>query len=190
MAGEKGGLEELNKLYLAIILRYKNLIEENEELSVAELPTLVTPNDERVTAKAEELKAGFLNYTYEKDFYGAAKKAFEFVRNDIEEIVPPVRFWLMPSETLDFHVGDVMDKSILLCSLLLQLGNPSTKVLVEMDNEMSAFVYFEFKGVYYALDVKSGIREFPSKEALYGSLLKSDDSTAYEFNNQHYNDIK
>ncbi len=190
MAAGEGKLEELNKLYLAIILRYKELIEEKEELSVAALPTLITPKDERVIAKAEEFKREFVNYTYEKDFLAAAKKAFEFTRDKIDNIVPPVQFWLMPSETLDFQVGDMMDKNVLLCSLLLQLGNPSAKVLVEVDNELSVFVYFEFNNVFYAFDLKDGIKEFSSKEELYDSLVKGSDSVAYEFNNQHYNDIR
>ncbi|MEM0149475.1 MAG: hypothetical protein QXW10_01100 [Candidatus Micrarchaeaceae archaeon] len=190
MVDETEKLEKLNQFYLAIILRYKELIEEKEELSISELPTLVTPKDERVVAKAEEIKRNFLSYTYGRDFYEAAKRAFEFVKKEIDEIVTPVQFWLTPAETLSFRIGDPMDKNVLLCSLLLQLGNPSAKVLVEVNNAMSAFVYFEFNGKYYLLDIKSGIREFSGKDALYGSVINSDDSTAYEFNNQMYNDIK
>lgn len=41
----------LNNLYLAVISRYKEYIEEKEGLSVAELPTLVTPNSEKVAKR-------------------------------------------------------------------------------------------------------------------------------------------
>lgn len=190
MAGKDENLAKLNQLYLAIILRYKEFIEEKEKLSVSELPTLVTPKDERVTAKAEEIKRTFLTYVYEKDFYEASKKAFEFVKNDIDEIVPPVQFWFTPAETLNFQLGDIIDKNVLLCSLILQLGNPSAKVLVEVNSIMSAFVYFEFKGTYYLLDVKNSIKNFKSKDDMYNTVISSEDSTAYEFNNQMYNDIK
>ncbi len=190
MAGENAErAEKLNKLYLAIILRYKDIIEERERLSVSELPNLITPKDERVVEKAEEIKKNFPNYVYERDFYYASKMAFEFVKDGIEEIMHPVQFWMKPSETINFQIGDIMDKNILLCSLLIELGNPSAKVLVGVDDMLSAFTYYEFNGKLYLLDIKNSIKEFDSKDDIYKIVAKGDNTTAYEFNNQMYRDI-
>ena len=128
-------LGKLNQLYLAIISRYKEYIQEKEGLSVAELPTLVTPKDEALVKKAAEIKAGFEGYTYERDFQKASAAAFSFVKSGIEDAVLPLEFWLSPRDTLAYGMGDMIDKNILLCSLLIALGNPSAKVLVRMKDE-------------------------------------------------------
>ncbi|MGC8687348.1 MAG: hypothetical protein ACP5RM_01460 [Candidatus Micrarchaeia archaeon] len=190
MESPKSKAEKISQLYLAIIMRYKDLIEEKERLSVAELPTLVTPKDSRVIMAVEQIKGQFSNYTYEENFIEAAKKSFDFVKNSIEDITLPVQFWLTPADTLNFGIGDFIDKNILLCSMLIQLGNPSSKVLVTIDSSMQAFVYFEYNKQFYLLDQKDGIREFGSKDLLYNSVLVDKDSTAYEFNNQTYSDIR
>ena len=69
----------LSQLYLSIISRYKDYIEEKEELAVAELPTLIAPKSESVARKTSELKATFPNYTYDRDFLVAALNAFNYV---------------------------------------------------------------------------------------------------------------
>ena len=183
------GEKKLNRLYLAIISRYKDYIEEKEDLSVAELPTLVMPNDERVRAKTDEIKSGFLNYSYDQNFHEASIKAYEFVNREIEDITLPLQFWLTPTETMEFMVGDSMDKNILLCSMLVKLGNPSAKVFVIMrENIRDVFVYYEFGGKTYALE-RDRVKEFESKDLMLVSLSLGEESVAYEFNNQMYSDI-
>src|SRR5271169_6510879 len=108
--------DKLSQVYLAIISRYKDYIEEKEGLSVAELPRLVTPNDPKVKEKVAELKASFLNYDYNGNFREASVRAHDFVKNDITEAILPLQFWLTPEETLTFRLGDAMDKNMLLCS--------------------------------------------------------------------------
>ena len=150
----------LSQVYLAIISRYKDYIEEKEGLSVAELPTLVTPNNEKVAQKSDEIKAGFLNYVYENNFIDASSRAYEFVRNEIDNITLPLQFWLTPAETLEFKMGDSMDKNILLCSILIRLGNPSAKVFVKMiENSRKVFVHFEFSDKVRLLGLENGIEE-------------------------------
>jgi hypothetical protein len=183
-------LGKLNQLYLAIISRYKDYIQEKEGLSVAELPTLVTPKDEAVVKKAAEIKGGFEGYTYERDFYPAATAAFSFVKTGIEDAVLPLEFWLSPRDTLTYTMGDMIDKNILLCSMLIALGNPSAKVFVKMkDENFGAFVYCTFNNKIYKFDMGNGAKEFENKETLIASLGIDDDTTAYEFNNQAYLDI-
>jgi hypothetical protein len=180
----------LRQLYLAIVSRYKEHIEEHESLSIAELPSLVTVKNEKVIAKAQEIIDGFSTYDYDSDFYNASMRAFEFVKDSIDEVVLPVQFWLLPEETLSFMMGDLLDRNILLCALLVRLGNPSAKVFVKIKGSArDSFVYCEFNNKVYIMDISSGIREFDSKKAMLDSLGIDDETTAYEFNNQSYADV-
>lgn len=182
--------ERLNEIYLAIIGRYRDYIEGRENLSVAELSNLVTPRSEKVGGKAEEIKRGFTSYVYERDFKNASTLAYEFVKNDIENIVLPVQFWLTPEETLTYRMGDVIDKNLLLCSILIRLGNPSAKVLVRIkENVRKVLVYYELDNRIHVLDVGDGTRDFDSKDDMLKTLEFDDETTAYEFNNQTYTDI-
>ena len=189
-ATDLGREGRLNNLYLAIISRYKEYIEEKEGLSVAELPTLVTPNSEKVTEKANWIKSKFLNYTYDKDFYDASMMAFGFVNDETEDVVLPLQFWTSPDEVITFMMGDIMDKAILLCSLLIKLGNPSARVFVKMDDSARrVFVYHEFGSKFHVLECGKEKREFNSRDDVLQSLQFNEDTVAYEFNNQMYADL-
>ncbi len=180
----------LNQLYLAIISRYRDVIEAREHVSVAELPSFVTPKDELVIKKADEIKSAFGSYSYDSHFYEASINAFHFVRNNVGEVSMPVQFWLRPEETLSFGVGDIIDKSTLLCSLLIALGNPASKVLVSIkETGRKVLTYYEFSGKAYLLDFASGFRRFGSREALIKSQNINDDTTCYEFNDNMYIEI-
>ena len=171
-------------------MRYKEHIEEHEHLSIAELPSMVTVKDEKVIAKAQEIMNGFGAYDYDKNFYDASVRAFEFVKNSIGEVVLPLQFWLMPEETLSFMMGDLLDRTILLCALLVLLGNPSSKVFVKMQGTArDSFVHCEFNNKLYVFDISNGISSFGSKKAMLDFLVINDDTIAYEFNNQSYADV-
>lgn len=182
--------QRLNQVYLAIISRYKDYIEEKEGLSVAELPTLIMPNGEKVSSKVKEIKSQFLNYSYDENFHAASVAAFEFVKTKIEDTILPLQFWLTPEETMEFGMGDQMDKNILLCSILIKLGNPSSKVFVKMhEGTRKVFVYYEFNSRVYLLDLEKDDRDFNNKELMLKALDLQEETTAYEFNNQMYADI-
>jgi hypothetical protein len=180
----------LNQLYLSIMSRYKGYIEEKEELAVAELPTLVLPKSERVVRKANEIRGAFTNYAYDSDFPKAAMAAFEFVRDGIEEVVLPLQFWLTPDETAEFRLGDRIDRNILLCSVLVALGNPSSKVfVVKRESGVSTYTYFEFGGKTVLMDIQGGTSVYASRDEMVSGLRIGEDDTAYEFNNQSYIDV-
>ncbi len=192
MAQESGVSDQLklNNIYLAIISRYKDYIEEKESISVAELPTLVTPNNNAVKGKVDEIKRSFEKYDYDKDFYEASLKAFEFVKEKIDSVVLPLQFWLTPEETLVFLVGDAFDKNILLCSLIIGLGNPSSKVMVVMKSDSKRiFVTYGYNAKFYLLDLNDGVREFSNRDEIMNILKEGEEITAYEFNDRTYIDL-
>ncbi|MDE1825034.1 MAG: hypothetical protein KGH61_02620 [Candidatus Micrarchaeota archaeon] len=185
-------LKKYNQLYLAIILRYKDYIEEKEKLNVAELPKLITPQDESVAAISNRIKSAFQNYSYPRDFEAAARFAFEYVKNEISNVSLPIEFWLMPSETIKSEAGDVFDRATLLCSIFLALGNVSSKVVIVTGSTARKFiVYAELGQKIISHDLEDGPRQFPDKEAFIKSLrLDSDDElTAYEFSDKMYNSL-
>lgn len=188
--GKIEALDRLNKIYLAIISRYRDYIEEHENISVAELPALVTPKNGAVVAKVDEIKAAFGRYDYDKNFPEAGTAAFSFVRDKIEDAVLPLQFWLAPEETLTFMIGDTFDRCVLLCSMLVALGNPSAKVAVVVKGESRhIFVHCEFAGSVYMFELGNGIRKFPTKDSMVASLKIDDEATAYEFNDRTQGDI-
>jgi hypothetical protein len=182
--------DRYNKLYLLIIERYKEYIEQKEGLSVAELPTLVAPGGELVSKKVNEIKASFGNYSYDSNFYDASVMSFHFVRDEIEKVVLPLQFWLTPEEIISLGMGDDIDKNILLCSMLVALGNPSAKVLIHIkDSSRKTSVYYEYVGKTYVLDNEDDVKSFNSTQDMLDSMSIDDDSTVYEFNDRTYRDI-
>lgn len=182
---------KMSQLYLLIISRYKNYIEEREEISVAELPGFVMPAAPLVSKRANSIKEGMGNYIYENNFRDASMSAFDFVRGSVNEIEMPLQFWLNPEETLRFMGGDITDRSILLCSLLIALGNPSAKVIVLINEPARDLrVYYEFNGSVTAFDIMKGeTKEFKTRDEMLESFSINENTTAYEFNDQMYVDI-
>ena len=189
-AGKAESLARLNKIYLAIISRYRDYIEEHENVSVAELPALVTPKNAAVVSKVDEIKTSFGRYDYDKHFPEARTSAFAFVKEKVEDVVLPLQFWLVPEETLAFMAGDTFDRCVLLCSLLVGLGNPSAKVAVVVKGETRrVFVYCEFSGSAYMFALDGGIKKFSTKQDMISSLKIDADTTAYEFNDRTQADM-
>jgi hypothetical protein len=183
-------INKLNQIYLFIISKYKDYIESGEKLSVAELPTMIMPKIPSVLKKANEIKETYTDFVYEVNFVDVSIKAFDFVKNEIEDVSLPIQFWLTPEETLKFMSGDITDKNMVLCSLLIALGNPSAKVLVVINNnERKIVVYYEFNNSFTMLDLDDGIKLFSTKEDMLKSLGMTEDSIVYEFNDQMYIDI-
>lgn len=192
MLGEEELTKKYNALYLEIIMRYKDVIETGETIYVAELPKLVTPSDEAVISVAGRMASGFHVYNYDENFMEAVKNAHNYVQNEIATISPPIQFWLKPSQVINLQAGDIFDKVVLLCSILIALGNPSTTILTAVRDENKRHVVLcEYKGEMIVVDLEDGITTVKSKEeALERIGIKTGDGmTAYEFNNKLYNDL-
>ncbi|MDE1855931.1 MAG: hypothetical protein KGH49_01715 [Candidatus Micrarchaeota archaeon] len=192
MEEDKDLLKKYNQLYLQMILRYKDHIEDKENLNVAELPKLITPDDNDVMNIANRIKNALGTYSYGQNFINAAKLAYEYVKNEISVVSLPIEFWLRPSDTIKCSAGDVMDKATLLCSALIALGNVSSKVVtVVKPSERRFLVYCEFDGKIIALDLDRGFIQFEDRDKMLQSLTLNDgeDTTAYEFNDKMYNNL-
>ncbi|MCL5404526.1 MAG: hypothetical protein M1125_01645 [Candidatus Marsarchaeota archaeon] len=186
-------LRRINAIYGAVIARYRNYIAQEEGISVAELPRLVTPKNSAVAKKAKELLSGIDRFNYERDFYEASVLAYNFVKDSIREVILPMEFWLEPEEVLEFSAGEKIDRYVLLCSLLIAMGNPSSRILMYTKGEKTfALVYYELGGKIYAMNFDSGIKRFEKKEELlseYGIMNADEVTMAYEFNDKMYIDI-
>jgi hypothetical protein len=185
-------LKKYNALYLEMIMRYKEDIEQGETLYVAELPRLVTPQDEAVVTAVNKIKSAFPNYNYDQNFYDAALKAHKYVREAVATVSPPIQFWLKPSQVVNLGVGDIFDKAVLLCSMVIGLGNFSTKIISAIrENTKKHIVYCEFKEKLLTMDLEDGVGEVQNKDALLAQMRieRGVEMTAYEFNDRMYNNL-
>lgn len=185
-------LKKYNALYLEIVMRYKDEIERGETLYVAELPKLITPQDETVLGVTNKIKSAFPSYSFEENFEEAACQAHKYVKESILTIEPPIQFWLKPSEVVSIGAGDVFDKMVLLCTILIGLGNISAKIITLVkDDKKNHMIYAEFREKRLAIDAENGISEVKSKEELLAKmgLQKDSEMTAYEFNDKMYNNL-
>ena len=142
------------KLYRMLLKKYAPLINKQETKTVGEIKGLINKDDLTIQSLAEQFKPE--NYSYEKHFLQAAKKAFEFVKKEIRYVKPDVElnFWLTPSEILASKVADDEDLAVFLCSILFALGSENASVIIAELDDLStrAFVVFEFDNKAYFLD--------------------------------------
>lgn len=189
---ETAALKAYNSIYLEVIMRYRDYIEEKEGLYLADLPRLVTPGDEAVVLLANDIKSRFPAYNYSSNFTEAANLSYEYVRGKIIPVSIPVQFWLRPAQTLKYGAGDVFDRAVLFCSTLIALGGISSRVVVVIKgNERHFIVYSEFGDRIIAFDIEAGALAYGSLEAMLKSMRLEDDedSAAYEFNDKMYRDL-
>jgi len=181
----------LNRAYAKIIERYKKQIEEMETKSIADLPLLITPKDEKVDELKREIikkveeKTGEV-YSFKLHFLEAAKEAIKIV-NSFETISLPLEFWFLPKEVIDLQAGDVVDKAILLCSILISLGNEAAKVLMKIEpqkEKREAYVIFDFNNESYIVDIsKKTFRKGKKENICKGAIV-------YEFNDKGYSELE
>ncbi len=185
-------LKKYNMLYLEMLLRYKEEIEKGEMLYVAELPKLVTPQDEAVLAVVNNIKSSFASYAFDDNFYDAAMKAQAYINTSVSGVSAPVQFWLTPGEVIRIGAGDTFDKMVLLCSMLVCLGNVSAKIITVVNAGTSKpAVYCEFHSKLLLMKPEGSISEFSSRQELLAAqgVSEDPDTSAYEFNDKMYSSI-
>ena len=185
-------LKKYNSLYLDIIMRYRDYIEEKEGLYIAELPKLVTPDDESVKLLASSMKEKFPSYKYEENFAEAANAAYSYVISSIATVSLPIQYWQKPADTIKHGAGEIFDKAVLLCSILVSLGCLPAKVAVSVGETVKSFaVYFENDSKIVSMDIEKGMATFESMDKFleYLGIREDSDVTAYEFNDKMYKDL-
>ncbi len=184
--------KKYNNIYLSIIMRYRDYIEEHEGVYVTELPKLVTPSESSVQAAASAISAGIPGYSSDQDFLQAARLAQQYVKDKIATLSLPIQFWQRPSETLANGAGDPFDKAVLLCSILIALGGVSTKVIISAsENRRDFLVYSEYRGEFIVADMENGVSTVKSKDEVLSYLkIDSETESVYEFNDKMYSNIE
>ncbi len=182
--------KRLSQLYLFIILKYRGYIEKAETKSVADLPKLITPNDTFIKKMSDDIKSEFASYFYDVDFYAASLQAFNRVKSNIVDFSFPIQFWLKPKDILSLGISDEIGKNTLLCSILIGLGNYSSKVLVSFKNYHTyVFTYYEFNSKLFLMSFNDSIRVFDNNKELFNYIKIDETTSAYEFNNISYFNI-
>ena len=93
---------------------------------------------------------------------------------------------------MTLEAGDVFDKAVLLCTMLIALGNVTAKVITLIrDSEKKLAVYCEFSSKVIFFDVEGAASEFASRDEMLEKLGigKDETMTAYEFNDKMYNNL-
>jgi len=182
------------KLYRILLEKFSSLINEQGKKTIGEIKGLVNGEDLTIQGVLSELKPE--NYDFEKHYLNAAKKAFGFVKKEIDFAKADFNlvYWLEPREILTHRVADDEDIAVFLCSLLHGLGDDSASVVIaEMENlSTHAFVLMEFEEKAYFLDATqdhsfgefSGkITEVLKKYSFKGAKIKR---LMYKFNHFEY----
>jgi len=181
-------LQDRIRIYELIIERYRDYIEKSETKTIADLKSLIRPNDEHVQKKKDELIDSIRPYIYEQHFLKAAESAHKFVR-EIRTYTTTINFWLTPKEMIDLRGGDPMDKAVFLCSLLVALENQDTHIIVGMNKGIKVAVGFMFNNEFTIIDPISTAKAKGEKDKIIDEWFK-EDKRIYEFNDRNYSELK
>ncbi len=189
-AEEKELIRRTNSIYLTVILRYKNYIEQSEALYTPDLPRLIEPENAAVAALANKIKDSFKGYEYERDFASAAEEVYKHIKREVSTMSLPIQFWQKPEETLENKAGDVFDKAVLMCSTLSALGCANAKVLLSIDGTREVAVFFESgNGIRaYRFDEEKA-HEFGSIEEMRNWIQQDKEAQVYVFNSRSCVDL-
>ncbi|RLG19978.1 hypothetical protein DRN67_01205 [Candidatus Micrarchaeota archaeon] len=184
--------EELRRkiaLYRRIIERYREIIEKAETKTVTELRSLIVPNDPVIIKLKDEILEEFRPYIFSKHFEAAARKAYEFVLEEVANEELPVDFWLEPRDIVELRAADEMDKAVLLCSLLRSMECDSAKVIVESNGERHVFVGFSVGKKYFLMDPAHRTIIDGRREDVLMKRFGGGNKQVYEFNDKEYDEI-
>lgn len=184
-------VKKYNRVYLEILMKYKDYIEEKEAVYVSQLPEFVSPKDQNVEAVVMELLRSFSSYEPSNDLADGAAKAWSYVNGNIDTISIPLDFWQTPAETLTYMAGDLLDKAVLLCSMIIAMGSADAKVVMCIKpGKTSANVYFGWNGGIISLNLETGPKAYAGRDELLADIgVGEEGATAYEFDDKAYLDL-
>lgn len=144
-----------NKYYEQILDKYKELINKQEQKTIAQIKETVNPND--LTIKSIISKHKPVGYEYNKDYLEILRKIYSFLDAEIEVVKTDVKvlYWLDATEILKNKIADEQDISALLCSAMQGLNDQEAQVYVVLleDDNTHAFVKTKYKNQYFIFDL-------------------------------------
>lgn len=144
-----------NKYYEIILEKYNEIINEQERKTISEIKNTVSPND--LTIKALVTKHKPIGYDYNKDYIGAIKKIYNFIKSEIDVIKTDIKilYWMDATTVLKNKFADQQDGAALLCSTMQALNDYDSLVyVVLLDNDKThSFVKTKYKNTHYIFDL-------------------------------------
>jgi len=141
------------KLYMLMVSRYKDLINENETRSVSEIRQRISPYSDTIKSLNMRLTEDLQPFSYEQHFITAAQRAINYIR-EIKTCQFTITFWLGFDEMDKLKLGGIMDKALLFAALLRSFG--SDQVLVKVAKSGKTYVSFLWEGKEYMFVPESG----------------------------------
>lgn len=170
-----------SKLYLLMLNRYKEYINEKETKTVTEMRGTVKPQCEFITDLKKKMISD--DYKYEKDFLNAVSKAIEYLRG-IETFEFAISFWMDFEDIDSVRAADSVNKAVLFASLIRRFGCDDAKVLVAKSGNY--YVNFKYDGVNYLFLPKTNSLVAGDDAA----DIISSDPLRYSFNDHEYVDFE
>jgi hypothetical protein len=176
-------MEESKKLqlYLLMLSRYKDLINEKESKTVTEIKEKVTPHHPVVEGIRKKLLSP--HYIYERDFLAALNKAMDYI-GSVETIEFSINFWMDFADIERIGAADSVNKALLFTALLRNFGSDNAKVVItKSDAYYVSFIY----------DSKTYLFSAKTNSLLLGedvSKLLSSDQPKCMFNDRTYENFE
>jgi len=171
------------KIYLLVLNRYKDIINEKEDLTISEIRQRVSPYNDTIKKIRATLTKDMIPYSPKLSFFAAAQRAISYVRK-IHTCEFAFNFWVNFEEMEKIQVGTSIDKAILLAALLRSLDSEDASVVVTKKGK--SYVRFSWEDSQYIFVPETG-------SLLAGSDLDKnfeDDPPAYAFNDLLYEDYE
>lgn len=146
-------LETKLRIYMLIVNRYKDVINEKESRSISEIRQRVSPYNDFIRQKKESFISDLKPYEHGKHFFTAMQRVLNYIRG-IRNFEFLLTFWMGFEEMDEMKAADILDKAILFASLLRSLDSEDAKVYVSKARRI--FVGFSWGGDSYMVDVKNG----------------------------------
>lgn len=143
------------RYYEQILSKYKDLINEKERKTIAQIKATVDPND--LTIKGIVSKYKPIGYEYSKDYLETLRKIYSFLKTEIDVVKTNIKilYWLDSTSVLKNKIADDQDASALLCSIMQTLSDPEAMIYVVLleDDNTHSFIKTKYKNTFYIFDL-------------------------------------
>jgi hypothetical protein len=166
-------------LYKIIVERYTETICKEEEKSVTEIRSRISPYGEFIKSVKDRLISDLSPYEYEKNFFQAVQSAIVYIKGIKTFRAIPV-FWMTFEEIDKIKVASAMDKALYLAAILRALESKDVKVMVS--KKENVYVGFTWDSKNFLIAPESGSL-LSGEDA---SSKFSDDPLSYAFSDLFY----